>query len=118
MKTLGNIIWILICGLQMALLLFLLGCIWCITIIGIPFGLQAFKMARLVLAPFGLQVNSDFLAHPIANLIWFVFGGWVMALEFAFVGILLCVTIIGIPFGKQFFKMAVLVAFPFGASVG
>ena len=117
MAFLGNLIWILFGGLEAALSFVITGIVWCITIVGIPFGLQAFKMAKLVLAPFGKQVRSNFGKHPIANLLWFIFGGFAMALAYIFLGIIFCITIIGIPFGKQWFKMASLAAFPFGATV-
>ena len=66
--------------------------------------------------PFGEKINYHFEKHPIANIIWLVFGGAEMAVGFAFVGLLLCLTIIGIPFGKQCFKLAGLSAIPFGAT--
>ena len=117
MKTIGNIIWFLLIGLGSAIGWFFLGLIWCVTIIGIPFGLQAFKMAKLTLLPFGKVVNSNFGKHPIANIIWLVFGGLELAIGFFFVGLIFCITIIGIPFGKQCFKLATLAAVPFGATV-
>lgn len=117
MAFLGNLIWIIFGGLEAAIAFLLTGIIWCITIIGIPFGKQAFKMAKLVLAPFGKKVHTNFGKHPIANLLWFILGGFGMALSYIFLGIIYCITIIGIPFGKQWFKMAALAAFPFGATV-
>ena len=117
MKFLGNLIWFIFGGLIGALTYFLLGLIWCVTIIGIPFGRQCFKLAKLALFPFGKTVNSRFGSHPIANLIWFIFGGMEMALAYIIIGVVFCVTIIGIPFGKQCFKLATLSAFPFGATL-
>ena len=117
MKAIGNILWLLLSGLWMAIGWFFTGIIWCITIIGIPFGKQAFKMAKLSLFPFGKKVNSNFSKHPIANAIWIVFGGLSIALGFLFAGIFWCITIIGIPFGKQCFKLATLAIAPFGATV-
>ena len=117
MKTLGNILWFLFTGLGAGLAWFFLGILWCITIIGIPFGKQAFKLAKLSFFPFGKKVDTNFGKHPIANLIWFVFGGFGIALGFAFTGIIWCITIIGIPFGKQCFKLATLALMPFGATV-
>ena len=117
MKTIGNIIWIIFGGLGGALAFLLAGLVWCITIIGIPFGLQAFKMAGLVLAPFGKTVNTNFGAHPIDNILWLLITGLVMALGYIFMGVVFCITIIGIPFGKQCFKLASLSAVPFGATV-
>ncbi len=117
MSCIGNFIWIIFGGLGGAISFALTGILWCITIIGIPFGLQAFKLANLVLAPFGKKVEGNFGKHPIANLIWFIFGGFAMAIGYALVGLLFCLTIIGIPFGKQAFKLARLAAFPFGAKI-
>ena len=117
MKTIGNILWFIFTGLGAAIGWFFLGIIWCITIIGIPFGKQCFKLAKLSLWPFGTTVNGNFGSHPIANVIWFIFGGFSLWLSFLFAGIIWCITIIGIPFGTQCFKLAKLGAFPFGASV-
>ena len=117
MKTLGNVFWFLFTGFGMALAWLLLGVIWCITIIGIPFGKQAFKMAKLSLFPFGKTVTTNFGKHPIANLLWFIFGGFGIAFGFLLTGIIWCITIIGIPFGKQCFKLASLALTPFGATV-
>ncbi|MBO7215096.1 MAG: YccF domain-containing protein [Clostridia bacterium] len=117
MKTIGNIIWFLFTGLGAAMGWFFTGIFWCITIIGIPFGKQCFKLARLSLWPFGTTVNGDFGKHPIANVIWFIFGGFGLALSFAMCGIFYCITIIGIPFGKQCFKLAKLSVAPFGATI-
>lgn len=118
MKLIANILWFFFTGLVTAVGWFFLGLIWCITIIGIPFGMQAFKMAKLSLFPFGKVVNGNFGAHPIANIIWFIFGGFGIGLGFLFAGIIWCITIIGIPFGKQCFKLAKLGFAPFGATIG
>lgn len=117
MKFIGNIIWLLIVGIGSAISWFVLGAIWCVTIIGIPFGLQCFKMARIYLWPMGAEVRLNFGKHPIANVIWFIFGGFEMAVGLLLAALLFCVTIIGIPFGLQCFKLAKLAAFPFGADV-
>ena len=117
MKTLGNIIWFLLIGLWSAIGYALIGLILCITIIGIPFGKQCFKMAKLVLTPFGKNVKTNFDKHPIANIIWILLAGWEMAIGFIFAGLIFCITIIGIPFGKQCFKLAKLSFIPFGANL-
>ena len=117
MKTLGNILWFLFTGLGAGLSWFFLGIVWCITIIGIPFGKQAFKLAKLSFFPFGKTVKTNFGKHPIANIIWIIFGGLPLAISFLFAGIVWCITIIGIPFGKQCFKLATLALTPFGATV-
>ncbi len=117
MKTIGNVLWFLFSGLGMFISWGFLGIIWCITIIGIPFGRQCFKFANLSVWPFGREAQTNFSSHPIANIIWFIFGGLELAIGFAFVGIIWCITIIGIPFGKQCFKLAGLALSPFGATI-
>ena len=117
MKTIGNILWFLLTGLMSAIAWFFLGIIWCITIIGIPFGKQCFKLAGLSLFPFGKTVKSNFGKHPIANVIWIIFGGLELAIGFVIAGALWCITIVGIPFGKQCFKLAALSIAPFGANI-
>ena len=118
MRTLGNILWFLFGGLIGGLAWTLAGCIWCITIIGIPFGLQCFKFASLAFFPFGKDVvygggGVSFLA----NIIWLIFFGWEMALGYLALGAGWCITIVGIPVGLQCFKMAKLSLMPFGADV-
>ena len=117
MKTIGNILWFIFTGLFSALEWFLLGIIWCITIIGIPFGRQCFKIAHLTLWPFGRTADTDFGKHPIANVIWMIFGGIELAIGYCIAGVIWCITILGIPFGKQCFKLAKLSLMPFGATI-
>ena len=117
MKTIGNILWFLFFGLWSAISWFGLGLLWCISIIGIPFGIQCFKIAGLVIWPFGKNVTSNFGKHPIANLIWIIFGGLELAIGYVIGGVICYITIIGIPFGKQCFKLASLSLAPFGADV-
>ena len=76
MGCLGNILWFLLIGLWSAIGYALIGLVLCITIIGIPFGKQCFKMAKLVLTPFGKTVKTNFDKHPIANIIWLLLAGW------------------------------------------
>jgi hypothetical protein len=122
MKTLGNIIWIVFSGLWLALGFILLGLVMCITIIGIPFGIQAFKLAGFALWPFGKVVvrepgNDPGVLEFIFNLIWLVLFGWGLFLTSLFTAIVLCVTIIGIPFAVQSFKIGMLALWPFGRTV-
>lgn len=117
MKTIGNIIWLIFGGLIAALLWFLIGIIFYITIIGIPIAKQAFKFGELMLTPFGSDVELKFDSYPVLNIIWLILFGWEMAVGYVFLGIAYCVTIIGIPFGLQWFKFAVLALLPFGAKV-
>ena len=117
MRFIANIIWIIFGGLILAAAWALLGVILCITIIGIPFGVQCFKVAKLVFAPFGKKVYTNFDKHPIANILWCLFCGWELALGHLVSGLLCCVTIVAIPLGLQSFKMMKLAFIPFGSSV-
>ncbi len=117
MSIIGNLFWIVLVGFIPALLWLLAGLLLCVTIIGIPFGLQCFKFARLTLIPFGAEVNTDFSSHPIMNLIWLLLFGWGLALYYCAVGLLFFITIIGIPFGFPCFKLALLAICPFGAKI-
>ena len=105
MKTIGNILWFLFGGLIGGLSWVLAGCLWCVTIVGIPVGLQCFKFASLAFFPFGKEVvygGGGF--SLLVNILWLL-------------GCLWCVTIVGVPVGLQCFKMARLALMPFGASV-
>ena len=95
------------------------GFLWCFTVVGIPFGIQCFKMVQLVIWPFGKQVElkTDRSVYLLLNILWLLFSGLELALLYAVEGIVLCLTIIGIPWGLQKFKMAKLVLLPFGADI-
>ena len=116
MKTLGNILWVLLGGFEWAIALFFEGIVCCVTIIGIPVGLQLFKLAGFVIWPFGKKVTpvNPSGAKKVLNVIWAIFFGWETALAFLLFGVLCCITIIGIPFGKQYFKIAKFVLLPLG----
>ena len=118
MTLLGNLLWLIFGGLLSAFGWFLSGLIWCVTVVGIPWGLQCFKFAKLSLAPFGKDVIPGGGAPSlIANVIWLLISGIPMALDHVLTGLVLCLTIVGIPFGLQHFKMASLALTPFGAQV-
>ena len=118
MKTLGNVLWFLLIGLWICLILFLVGAMWCCTIIGIPVGIQCFKIGRFVAFPFGRETTiSDHTPNLVLNFFWLIFGGIEIALGTAIIGLVMCVSIIGIPFGIQAFKIAKLVLLPFGAEI-
>ena len=118
MNFLGNILWFIFGGFLSGLSWCLSGIIWCITIIGIPYGKQCFKFASLAFAPFGKEIEyGGGITSFIANFIWIIFFGIQMALENVFFGCIWCITIVGIPFGLQFFKIAKLSLFPFGAKI-
>ena len=120
-NLLGNIIWLVFGGLISALIYVFGGLVLCITIIGIPFGIQCFKIAGVVLAPFGREIQSSSsntgCLSTLCNIIWILCGGlWTAIIHIVF-GILLYITIIGIPFGRQHFKLVELSLAPFGKRV-
>ena len=118
MKTIGNLIWFLFGGLWMGLGWTLVGLCWCISIIGIPVGIQCFKFARLAFFPFGKVIfYGGGASSLLLNILWLIFGGFALAVSSAIHGILFCVTIVGIPFGMQCFKFARLALTPFGSDV-
>lgn len=121
MKTLGNIIWFIFGGFMIALEYFIAGFVLMLTIVGIPFGLQAFKLGILAIWPFGAEVvpieNSSGCLNLIMNIIWIIIGGIPITLTHLFWGIIFCITIVGIPFGMQHFKMIPLALTPFGKQV-
>ena len=118
MGCLGNVLWFIFGGCISGLSWLLTGCLWCITIIGIPVGLQCFKFAGLALAPFVRDVSFGGGAGSLLlNILWLIFGGLELALASAVCGLVLCVTIVGIPFGLQCFKLAQLSLMPFGSEV-
>lgn len=118
MKTLGNILWFVLVGLILGIHWFLVGALWCITIIGIPVGIQCFKFSGLAFCPFGKDIiYSSSTGSVLLNILWIIFGGVGLAVTSMVIGVALCITIIGIPFGKQCFKFAKLSLMPFGAEV-
>lgn len=118
MKTLGNILWLIFGGFFAGLAWILAGCLWCITILGIPVGKQCFKLAKLSFCPFGKRVvDNGGTVSCLVNVLWMLITGIEMAGANIIAGLILCVTIIGIPFGKQFFKLARLSLSPFGMDV-
>lgn len=118
MNLVGNVFWLLFGGLIVAVEYFLVGLLLCATIIGIPFGIQCFKIGVFTLLPFGRQVREvpgeDGCLSTIFNIIWIVLGGIWIALTHLIFGILLAITIIGLPFAKQHFKLMSLSFAPFG----
>ena len=121
MKLLGNIIWLIFGGINIALEYFVAGLILMLTIIGIPFGLQSFKLGILALWPFGTKVewmqSQPGCLSTFMNILWFFIGGIWIFLTHIFYGFILCITIIGIPFGKMHFRLAKLALSPFGRAV-
>lgn len=120
MSFLGNILWFLLGGFLMGLLYILLGLAYCITIVGIPFGYQLMKIGVFVFHPFGrtpeFRINQPNFLRIIFNIIWIVLGGIQLSILHCVLGILCCITIIGIPFGLQHFKLVRITFLPFGTS--
>jgi uncharacterized membrane protein YccF (DUF307 family) len=121
LAMIGNILWLLLAGIWMAILYVAAGIVQCITIIGIPFGIQSFKLAGVALWPFGRIVlertDRDAALSCVGNVVWLLLSGLWLALGHVITGLLLCITIIGIPFGIQSFKLAGLALVPFGKTV-
>ncbi|MFF9125862.1 YccF domain-containing protein [Streptomyces sp. NPDC014889] len=120
MKTILNLIWLVLSGFWLFLGYFLAGVLLCITIIGIPFGIAAFRIAVYALWPFGYTtVERRGAGAPsfIGNVLWLVLAGWWLALEHIAVAIALAVTIIGIPFAIANLKMIPVALFPLGREI-
>ncbi|MEV6104658.1 YccF domain-containing protein [Streptomyces sp. NPDC051940] len=120
MKTLLNLIWLVLCGLWMALGYVLAGVILCITIIGIPFGIASFRIAGYALWPFGrttVERHDAGAPSVIGNVLWLILAGWWLALGHIMTGIALCITIIGIPLGIANFKMIPISLLPLGREI-
>ena len=120
MRTIGNILWLVLAGFWLAVSYAVAGVILCVTVIGIPFGIQSFKLAGFSLWPFGRVVVRDRDAGAIGclgNVLWLVLAGWWLALGHVFTGIALCLTVIGIPLGLANFKLVPLALVPFGKTV-
>lgn len=121
MNILLNIIWFVFGGFMIAVEYAVSSILMMITIIGIPFGLQTFKLASVAIWPFGTDVVStgwpSGCLAGIMNLIWWFVGGIPIALTHLFWGVVLCITIVGIPFGMQHFKLMRLALFPFGKDI-
>lgn len=121
LRLIGNLLWLLLAGWAMFLSYLVAGALLCITIIGIPFGVAAFRLAFFVIWPFGRVAVHDPDRVPgvsaIANVLWFILAGWWLALGHLATGVVLCLTIIGIPFGIQSFKLAGLALAPLARTI-
>lgn len=120
LSILGNVIWVIFGGVEVALYYFFFGILFCITIIGIPFGLKLFEIGIYALLPFGrsseIIVPQNTLLSVVLNLFWLPFGIVIAIIHLVF-GVLFCITIIGIPFGLQHFKLMSFAFIPFGRRV-
>ena len=121
MKFLGNILWLIFGGFIIAMEYFIASFFLIITIVGIPFGIQTMKLGMLALWPFGREtrqsVRSSGCLYILMNIIWIFVGGILISLTHLIFGMLCCITIIGIPFGMQHFKLAGIALTPFGRDI-
>ena len=119
-KTILNIIWLVLCGFWMFLGYLVAGVLLCILIITIPWGIASFRIGAYALWPFGRTIVSkpnSGAGSTIGNIIWIIFAGWWLALGHITTGIALCITIIGIPFGIANFKMVPIALVPLGKDI-
>ncbi len=115
MSFIGNLIWFLFGGVLLGFGWIIAGLLWCITIIGIPLGFQCFKIAGVAFFPFGKKIVNN--GKPFAfllNILWICISGIELAVIHFIIGLIFCLTIVGIPFGKQHFKLAQVALMPFG----
>ncbi|MCT4631242.1 MAG: YccF domain-containing protein [Firmicutes bacterium] len=119
MNFLGNILWLIFGGIVSSIAWALAGLLLCITVVGLPFGIQCFKIANFVLWPFGRDIEiGDFgVGGLLLNIIWILVCGWELMVLHLITGLFLCITVVGIPFGLQHFKFARLGLIPFGAKI-
>ena len=118
MRIFGNLIWFVFGGLEIGLGWILAGVLWSITVVGIPLGMQCFKFAKLTFFPFGKKIiYAGGVGATLLNVLWLIVSGIPLAICSAVTGVLFCMTIVGIPFGKQHFKIAKLALMPFGSDV-
>lgn len=121
LRVILNVIWLVFAGVELALGYIIGGVVMMITIIGIPFGIQAFKLAGFALWPFGRAVvpapEASGVLSAIGNVLWLILVGWWLAAAHVVFGLVLCFTIIGIPMGIAAFKMTGMALWPFGRTI-
>jgi len=121
MKLLGNLIWLVFGGIIISVEYLISSVLLMVTIVGIPFGLQTLKLSILALWPFGARIrmkeSGSGCLSTLMNLIWIIIGGFWISLTHVFFGLLFAITIVGIPFARQHFKMAGLALTPFGKEI-
>ena len=120
MRAILNIIWLLFCGIWMAIAYFFAGLVCFILIITIPFGIASWRIANYVLWPFGRTIDrreTAGVASLIGNIIWIILFGWWLAIGHLVFGIAMCLTIIGIPLGVASFKIIPITLVPLGVQI-
>ncbi|MBC7236591.1 MAG: YccF domain-containing protein [Chloroflexi bacterium] len=116
MSLLGNIIWLIFGGFITGLGYIIGGLLLCITIVGIPFGLQSMRLGVATFAPFGKRVMASPTSYGLKvlfDIVWIVFFGWEIALAHLISALILAITIVGLPFAKQHLKLVTIALFPF-----
>ncbi len=119
-RTILNVIWLLLCGIWMAIGYCIAGVICCVLIVTIPFGIASFRIAGYALWPFGHKIvdkPSAGIMSVLGNVIWIVVAGWWLAIGHIMTGIALCVTVIGIPLGIANFKLIPVSLVPLGKDI-
>ncbi|GAA1680633.1 YccF domain-containing protein [Fodinicola feengrottensis] len=119
-RTILNVIWLVLCGIWMAIGYCIAGVICCVLIVTIPFGIASFRIAGYALWPFGHTIvdrPGAGIASAIGNVLWIIVAGWWLAIGHVLTGIALCITIIGIPFGIANFKMIPVSLVPLGKEI-
>ena len=121
MSLIGNLIWLIFGGLLLGIVYLFGGIVLCFTIVGIPFGLQIIKLGLFAMWPFGGEVvpgnNASGCLPLLLNVLWIICGGIEVALTHLALGVVFSITIVGIPFGMQHFKLMMLALMPFGHQV-
>ena len=121
MKLLANILWLVLGGFEIAVVYFVVGLLMCISIIGIPFGVQLFKLGAFAFWPFDRELvngpGEPGCLSVAMNLAWILLGWWEIAIMHFVFGLILCITIVGIPWGVRHFRMAIASVFPFGKEI-
>ncbi len=121
MNILGNLVWLVFGGIIIAIEYFIGSILLMITIVGIPFGIQTLKMSAMAIWPFGrdtrVQSRASGCLYILMNILWLLCGGLWIAITHAVFGSILCITIIGIPFGLQHFKLTAIALSPFGRDI-
>lgn len=112
-----NVFWVLTAGLSCAISSGITGIVLCLTIIGIPLGLQHFKFVKLIFAPAGKVVAIKYNEHPVLNTLWLIFGGFELFTVYMVLVVIFAITIVGIPIAKQLYKIARFCAAPFGCEI-
>lgn len=119
MSFIGNILWLTFGGFFLSIGWYLAGMVMCLTIIGIPMASPCFKIGKFIMWPFGTEIKTGTfgVGGMLLNIIWILLFGWELFIGHVVAGLIFCVTIVGIPFGVQHFKLAQLSLVPFGSEI-